>query len=90
MALKLGSQALRSYLKLACEYKLHILPNTEVSTAKDHGKNYMKVRPPMVRHLLRNRLLFLLHPLFRDLFSMWQIGFQILELRIELASCLII
>ena len=57
MALKLGDQALRSYLKLACEYKLHILPNTEVSTAKDHGKNYRKARASLVRHLLRNRLL---------------------------------
>ena len=53
---KLDEQALRSYLKLTCEHQLHILPNTEVSTAKDHGKNYMKVGPPMVRHLLRNRL----------------------------------
>ena len=24
---------------------------------KDHGENYMKVRPPLVRHLLRNCLL---------------------------------
>ena len=42
---------LRSYLKLTCEYELHILPNTKVSAAKDHGKNYMKARPPLVRHL---------------------------------------
>ena len=27
-------QALRSYLKLTYEYKLHILPNTKVSAAK--------------------------------------------------------
>ena len=26
----------------------------KVSTEKDHGKNYMKDRPPLVRHLLRN------------------------------------
>ena len=57
MAFKIDEQVLRSYLKLTCEYELHVLPNTKVSTAKDHGKNYMKVRPPMVRHLLRNRLL---------------------------------
>ena len=54
---KLDKQAPRSYLKLTCEYELHILPNTEVRTIKDHGKSYMKVRPPMVRHLLHNRLL---------------------------------
>ena len=56
-ALILGVHALRSYLKLICEYKLHSLPNRKVSGAKDHGKNYIKVRPPLVRHLLRNRLL---------------------------------
>ena len=51
-ALIFGVHALRSYLKLNCEYELHILPNiTKVSAAKDHGKNYMKVRPPLVRHL---------------------------------------
>ena len=56
MAFKLDEQALGSYSKLTCEYELHILPNRKVSTAKDHGKNYMKVRALMVRHLLRNRL----------------------------------
>ena len=48
---KLDKQALRNYLKLTCEYELHILPNTKVSAAKDHGKNYMKVRQSVVRHL---------------------------------------
>ena len=52
MAFKLDKQALRNYLKLSCEYELHIVPNTEVSTTEDHGKNYMKVRPPMVRRHL--------------------------------------
>ena len=56
-ALIFGVHALRSYLKLICEYELHSLPNTKVNAAKDHGKNYMKIRPPLVRHLLRNRLL---------------------------------
>ena len=56
-ALKLDAQALRSYLSLICEYELYILPNKKVSTAKDHGKNYIKDRPPLVRHLLRNGLL---------------------------------
>ena len=50
-AFKLDKQALRSYLKLACEYELHILRNTKVSAAKDHGKNCMKVRPSLVPHL---------------------------------------
>ena len=55
-ALKLCTQSLRSYFKVTCEYELHLLPNTKVSTAKDHGENYMKVRPPLVHHLLCNRL----------------------------------
>ena len=56
-ALILGVLALRSFLKRSCEYELHSLPNKKVNGAKDHGKNYMKIRPPLVRHLLRNRLL---------------------------------
>ena len=55
-ALILGMHAVRSYLKLICEYELHILPNTKVSAINDHGKNCMKVRPPLVRNLLRNHL----------------------------------
>ena len=27
MALKLGKQALKSYLKITCKFRLHILPN---------------------------------------------------------------
>ena len=57
MALKLGIQALGSYLKLTCKYVLYILSSTKVSAAKDHGENSTKVRPPLVRHLQRNRLL---------------------------------
>ena len=60
----LGVHALRSYLKLTCEYEFHSLPNKKVSGAKDHGKNYIKVRPPLVRHLLHNGLLFLLKNYF--------------------------
>ena len=48
-------------MKSTCKYELprelHTLPNIEVSPAKDHGENYMKVRQSMVRHLLRYRLL---------------------------------
>ena len=56
-ALILGVHALRSYLNLICEYELHSLPNNKVSGAEDHGKNYIKVRAPLVCHLLRIRLL---------------------------------
>ena len=55
-ALKSSAQTLRSYLKLNCEYELHIWPDTKVDAAKDHGKNFIKVRPPLVRHLLCTRL----------------------------------
>ena len=58
MALKLDVQALRNYLSLICEHEIYILPNKKVSTAKDHGNSYIKDRPPLVRRLLRNCLLF--------------------------------
>ena len=51
MALISSVHALRSYLKVISEYELHSLPNKKVSGAKDHGKNYIKVRLPLVRHL---------------------------------------
>ena len=59
MALILGVHALRSYLylKLICGHELHSLPNKKVSSAKDPGKNNIKVRPPLERHPLRNHLL---------------------------------
>ena len=57
MALILGPHALRSYLKVIREYEVNGLPNKKVSGTKDHGLNYIKVRPPLFRHLLRNRLL---------------------------------
>ena len=50
-ALKLSIQALGSYLKLTGEYELHILSNTKVDAAKDLGKNYMKIRAPLVCRL---------------------------------------
>ena len=56
-ALILVVQTLGSYLKLICKNELHNLPNKTVSGANDHGKNYIKVKRPLVRHLLRNRLL---------------------------------
>ena len=47
-ALILAVHALGSYFKLICEYELHGLPNEKVSGPKDYGKNYIKVRPPLV------------------------------------------
>ena len=43
-------------------YEFHILPNRIIGAAKDHGENYIKVRPLLVCHLYRNRsiLLFVL------------------------------
>ena len=57
-ALILGVHVLRSYLKPICEYELHSLTNKKVSGAKDDGKNYIKVRPALVRDLLRNCLFY--------------------------------
>ena len=55
-ALELKQTLIIFFEKLTCEHEFHTLPNTKVSTAKDHGEYYMKVRPPLVRHLLRNSL----------------------------------
>ena len=57
MALKIDLPALRSYLRLICEYELYILPNEKVSAARGYGENYIRDRPPLVLHLLRNGLL---------------------------------
>ena len=38
-ALKLGILALRGYVGLPYDYTLHLLPNTELGAAKDHGEN---------------------------------------------------
>ena len=56
-ALKLDIQAMKRYFKLTCEYELHILSYTKTTAPKDHGENYMSVRPPLLRHPLRNCLL---------------------------------
>ena len=70
-ALIRGVHALRSYLKLVCKYELHSLPNKKITAAKDHGKNNMKVRPPLVRHLLRNRL-------FIEKLEVSDLGYQVI------------
>ena len=57
MALILDVYALRSYLKLICEYELHSLPSKKVSGTNDDGKNCNKVRQSLVRCLLHNRQL---------------------------------
>ena len=49
-ALKFGVQSLGSYSELLCEYERHILPSVKVGAAKDHGKNYIRVRHPLVIH----------------------------------------
>ena len=36
-ALKLGNQALKSYLKITCEFQPRGPPNKKVSVAKDYG-----------------------------------------------------
>ena len=46
--LKIDLHTLISYLRLICEYELYILPNKKVGAAKDHDKNYMWDRPPLV------------------------------------------
>ena len=43
-------------MRLTCEYEFDILSATKGSLAKDHGENYMMLRPLMVRYLLHNRL----------------------------------
>ena len=52
----LRTQNLGSYMRLTCEYELNTLSNTKVSLANDHGENYMKLRPFLTHHFLRNRL----------------------------------
>ena len=74
-ALILGMHALRSYLKLMYECELHSLPNKKLSVAKDDGKNYIKIRPPLVRHLLRTRLFYPHSGMTIDNGKLWSIEF---------------
>ena len=48
-------------MRLTCEFELDISSNTKVNLAKDHGENYMTLRPLLARHLLRNRLFHCMH-----------------------------
>ena len=50
-------------LSLYPQFETNLISNRKVielilqlKSAKDHGKNYIKVKPHLVRHLLRNRL----------------------------------
>ena len=43
-------------MRQTCEYEFDILSNAKGSLAKDHGENYMELRPFLARHLLHNRL----------------------------------
>ena len=57
IALILGVQTLRSYLRPTYEYEFHTYQIKKLVFRKHHGENYMKVRRPVVHHLLRNPLL---------------------------------
>ena len=58
-------------LNLYPQFKTNLMSNRKVielvlqlKSAKAHGKNYIKVKPHLVRHLLRNRLLSFRHKCF--------------------------
>ena len=50
MGLKLSVKAHWRHKKLTYEYQFYNLPNTKVTTAKEHGKSYINVRRFLVRH----------------------------------------
>ena len=53
-AWKLRIHALRNCLTLICEHELQILPIKNLgpqNSVKDHGENYMKVKPHQVHDL---------------------------------------
>ena len=59
-------------LSLCPQFETSLMSNHKViklllqlQSAKAHGKSYMKVKPRLVRHLQRNRLLPVLIPLER-------------------------
>ena len=52
-------------LSLYPQFETNLMSNREVielllqlKSARAHGKNYIKIKPQLVRHLLRNRLFF--------------------------------
>ena len=60
----------RLCLKLTCDYELPIMSNTKIGAAKDLGENYMKVRPPLVKHHSNKKIvIFFLRRLGSDLLN---------------------
>ena len=60
---------------LCLEFETSLMPNRKVielvlqlNSAKAHGKNYIKVKTHLVRHILRNRLFL---PFLSIVFSPW-------------------
>ena len=51
MTAKSHAKTHKSRIDLYCEFQIRNLPNTQLGAAKDHGKSYIKVRPPVVHHL---------------------------------------
>ena len=58
MSLKSNVENDKSYMNLSYDHELYILPNAKVSTAKDHGKNFIRVEPPRVCHSLDSCLFY--------------------------------
>ena len=55
-------------LSLYAQFETNLMSNRKVielllqlMSSKAHGKNYIKVKPHLVRHLLRDRLLYFVH-----------------------------
>ena len=62
--LKFTEQLQMASLTLYSQFETNLMSNRkdielilQLKCAKDHGKNYMKVTPPLVRYLQCNRLL---------------------------------
>ena len=61
LSFKSNVEPQKSHLGPSCTYELHMLPNTKVNVAKDHGEHCIEVRPPLVRHLESSRISVALH-----------------------------
>ena len=65
--------------KACCVFQFCNLPIRKVKTAKDLGKNYINVRPPLVRHPQRNRLFHCKSVMmFNHVRCLWHILFAVL------------
>ena len=81
--LKFTGQLQMASLSLYRQFKTNLMSNRKVielllqlKSAKDHGKNYITVKPHLVRHLLRNRRL-----AEKEVFSSHTIGFQLWKMK---------